>query len=673
MRRAVFVLSAMVLFCGVAPAEEVVLETGRYRLGLQENGGGLKLVDRTSGRTIVEDGNVWFRLHDQDGVCCEVGEQDGPRVRVERDAHWIALEWLTRSGQVTVELRLSDDDGLTMRMSVNQTSDRPIVRIDFPLAVVVDEQRYRELIAGDHIGVAIDMERWFGRGGSLGDGIPYPTAHADLLVAQGKDGGGSLAFFCPHVERLLVPSHIWFGHVGEHRGAFRHTFHTHIPADVTWHSPSIRVLPVADVFEALDRYRREIGLDRAPDLRAKLGDAFDRAARAVVMKYECDWHEKKAIREFTSMVGPLPSPLIIEPVSWWPSKFDDHYPDYFPINAELGTDDDFRKMIDDAHAMGHVVMPFVSPGHWSLGAPTTEKVGPQVASRGPDGEPYIYDGRPHYGVNYWATPWHPLVVEKAEEVLRRLKEFGCDAVFADIVGNSHKAWDFAPSCPNPRAHFGGMIRLGEAMARVLPMTTEGGDDLHSANFWGMFQFFLKVKYKFTGYLPWKSADGYDDRWKTMATEQQIRLFPYNSALASGLAMVYPHNLGPPIFEPEMLADSVAMGMGLYITFNDVKTDKRDWLEYLHHVQQEVVRHYFGRRMTGFEYVIDYDRVSRTSWPGLDLYVNHADQPVNLSVNGQTHELGSYEMLRVLNGETAVIPNFTRWLALRAATATQPGR
>ena len=73
---------------------------------------------------------------------------------------------------------------------------------------------------------------------------------------------------------------------------------------------------------------------------------------------------------------------------------------------------------------------------------------------------------------------------------------------------------------------------------------------------------------------------------------------------------------------QMLADSLAMGTGLYMTFELANGpvagdgfDGRAWLEYLHFLQQEVVRHYFGERMTGFEYVMGYDDVSLTRWTG----------------------------------------------------------
>jgi hypothetical protein len=320
-------------------------------------------------------------------------------------------------------------------------------------------------------------------------------------------------------------------------------------------------------------------------------------------------------------------------------------------------------MVDDAHAMGHLVMPFFSPGHWSLGSPSTDTVGEGVASRKKDGKPRIYDGSPHYGRNYYVTPWNRHVIPKAVENLKQFKQFGCDAAFADIVGNAHFPWDLNPASPNPRAYFTGMIRMGEAMAKVLPVTTEGGDDLHARNFWGMFQFFLKMKYKFTGHFPWKTKDGWGDRWQPGI----MRLYPYNSALVSGLSVIYSHNLGPPILEMEMLADNLAMGMGQYMTFEQTyrgNYGRLDWLRYLHFLQQEVVQHYFGKRMTGFKYVVGFDDVSLTQWPGMDLYVSHVDRPVAFQVKGKTHELGSFEMLRVLNGEAKAISGFEEWKRLQ---------
>lgn len=663
-RRAILIpcLLAATLACGVVrPAfgEELRLRTDKYLLKIDgRTGDHLTLTDRVAKKPLVISGGIGWTLSGLKGVLLDSSKvKSGPARAAGTGLAWT---WEDAAARVAVALDLTDRDGLGLRIAVTNRRVEPVTEITFPAGIAINQRHFEELIVSDHIGIALSMARWFERGGTLGDGIPYPPAHADLLVARGTGGRPSVSVGCPHTEPFLTPSQIGYGKTGEHTGSFWHRFLVWIPKDRTWTSPTIYVASTPDVFAAFDQYRRQLGLDRAATLREKLGDRFDRASRAVVLKYECAWHEGKAIRGFADLVKDLPAPLIFQPVEYWPSKFDDHYPDYFPINSKLGTDEDFRKMIADAHARGHLVMPFFSPGHWSLDSPSTKKAGEKVAAVGFDRKPYIYDGRPNYGVNYYVTAWNPIVVDKAQENLRQMNTFGCDAAFADIVGNNKKDWDFNSRTPNPRAFFAGMVRLGEAMAKVLPVTTEGGNDLHSANFWGMFQFFLKVKYKFTGHLPWKASDGYDPKWAGFVKEKQARLYPMGPALVSGLTMLYPHNLGPPILEPEMLADSLAMGMGLYMRYQEVTEGREDWLKYLHYVQQEVVRHYFGRRMTGFEYVQGYDAVSVTRWGDLALYVNHTAKPATVSVGGQAYSLAPFGMLRVLGNQAAVIPVFEVW-------------
>jgi hypothetical protein len=145
-----------------------------------------------------------------------------------------------------------------------------------------------------------------------------------------------------------------------------------------------------------------------------------------------------------------------------------------------------------------------------------------------------------------------------------------------------------------------MILREEKMAEVCPVTTEGGSDLHSRNFCGMFQFYLKIKYKFNGNFSCTPKDGYDARWISMG--KTIRLFPFNTGLTGDFAQIYTHNLGPAIMEMEMMADNLAMGMGLYMRYEQLP-DKingytgLDWLKYLQYLQQEVVQYYFGQRMT----------------------------------------------------------------------------
>ncbi len=661
----VFVLGLAVLLgvTGSVSGKEIQVRTGKYLLTIDGGtGAGLRLTDLEARTPVVVSGNVWWSLHDLKGKFLEAAGVPITSARIAPGKkNTIELIWKNPEAEVRVELVLSDRDGLAMGVEVTNPRREAITEIYFPLEVSLDHRGYEELIVPDHIGTAISMDRWFAKGGSLGDGIPYPTAHSDLLVAKGKGIKPSVGFMCPHTEQYLTPSQFYFGKVGDYTSAYRHRFSTWISQGKTWRGPVIHILTAKNVFDVFGQYRRLVGLEKAATVREKLGDKFERTSKAVVLKYECAWHEGKAIKEFARLTKDLPGPLIFQPVEYWPVRFDDHYPDYFPINATLGTDEDFRKMVAQAHARGDLVMPFFSPAHWSLGSPSTKKVGDQVAARDIDGKPYIYDGRPNYGVNYYVTGWNPLVIEKAEENLEQFKSFGCDSAFADIVGNMNKGWDFNPRTPNPRAFFAGMIRLGEAMGKVLPMTTEGGDDVHSANFWGMFQFYLKVKYKFAGHQSWRTADGYDPRWAGMAKEKQTRLFPMTSGLAGGLSVIYTHNLGPAILEQEMLNDNLAMGMGLYMRFQEAKEPAGlEWLKYLSYLQRDVVQYYFGRPMRDFKYVVGYDDVSVTQWDGFELYINHTAKPVTVKINGKEQPLKKYEMLTVRDGKVQVIPTFEAW-------------
>jgi hypothetical protein len=66
-----------------------------------------------------------------------------------------------------------------MRISVTNDSPDAVTEIVFPTGINIDQQKYDELITADHIGTSLSMERWFERGGSLGDGIPYPSGYVD--------------------------------------------------------------------------------------------------------------------------------------------------------------------------------------------------------------------------------------------------------------------------------------------------------------------------------------------------------------------------------------------------------------------------------------------------------------------------------------------------------------
>jgi hypothetical protein len=668
----VILLSIAVLPAVTSASSRVSLQCDNYHLSINaDSPTALRLLDRQRANAEIAFGSIDWQLFTEKGPLVDSATA-GP-ARLTRSEKQLTFAWTNAKADVTVDISLDNVAGLQMRIAVTNHTAEPIVSIKFPSQLTIDQRNYKELLAGDHIGVALDMQQWFEKGGNLGYGIPYPTGHADLLVATGRDKRPTTAFACIHTEDILMPSHAGYGKTGDHRGSFWHSFDVWIAKDKNLTSPNLVLFQAKNAFDAFAIYRKLLGLDTAPSVKQKLGSKFDTAAKSVVLKYECAWYGGGAIRDFAKMTQNLPSPLIYEPVEFWPVRFDDHYPDYFPINAALGTDDDFRRMIDTAHARGSLVMPFFSPAHWSLGSPSEKLVGDQVAVKDAAGKPDIYDGRPNYGVNYFVTGWNKLVPDKAAENLRQFRSFGCDSAFADIVGNVHRPLDFNPATPNPRAHFAGMIRLGEVMAKELPMTTEGSSDLHSRNFWGMFQFFLKHKYRHTGHNSWTAADGLMADWTAKNSSRAVRLFPFNTALASGLSVIYPHNLGPPIFEQPMLNDSLAMGMGLYMSYEQVTRGRADWLDYLHELQLSVVQHYFGEPMTNFEYIAGFDDVSVTEWGNLKLYVNHIEKPATVTIDGKPATLTPYGMLRVLDGKRQAIPTFAEWKAQRPQPATQAAR
>lgn len=667
-----FLLSLTTLVSPVSAASRVSLQCENYHLSINSDGpNDLRLLDRVRGNAEIAAGSVDWQLFTEKGPLIDSGNAGS--AKLTRSEKQLTFAWTNAKADVTVDISLDNVAGLQMRIAVTNHTAEPIVSIKFPSQVMIDQRNYKELLTADHIGTSVDMQNWFEKGGNLGYGIPYPTGYADLLVATGREKRATTAFACIHTEEILMPSHAGYGKVGDHRGSFWHSFDVWIAKDKTCTSPNLVLFQAKNAFDAFAVYRKLLGLDTAPTVQKKLGTQFDTAAKSVVLKYECAWHGGVAIRDFAKLTQNLPSPLIYQPVEFWPGRFDDHYPDYFPINAALGTDDDFRRMIDTAHVRGSLVMPFFSPAHWSIGSPSEKLVGDQVAVKNAAGQPDIYDGRPNYGVNYYVTAWNKLVPDKAAENLRQFRSFGCDSAFADIVGNMNRPLDFNPATPNPRAHFAGMIRLGEVMAKELPMTTEGGSDLHARNFWGGFQFYLKHKYPVIGCQPWTPADGLVPDWKTKNASHAIRLFPFNTAVASGLSVIYPHNLGPTILEQPMLNDSLAMGMGLYMRYEDVTRGHGDWLDYLHELQLSVVQYYFGQPMTNFEYIAGFDDVSVTEWGTLTLYVNHTDKAATVTIDGKPATLPPYGMLRILDGKRQTIPTFAEWKAQRPKPATQAAR
>src|SRR5262249_23919125 len=66
----------------------------------------------------------------------------------------------------------------------------------------------------------------------------------------------------------------------------------------------------------------------------------------------------------------LLSPVLLHPVAFQSGPFDSTDPDFLPPDPAVGTTDDFRAAVEQAHTLGDLVMPYLNATWWTVSSPT---------------------------------------------------------------------------------------------------------------------------------------------------------------------------------------------------------------------------------------------------------------------------------------------------------------
>ena len=173
----------------------------------------------------------------------------------------------------------------------------------------------------------------------------------------------------------------------------------------------------------------------------------------------------------------LPVPSLIHISDYLKGGFDKQYPDLLPPRPSFGTPAEMRELFDEAHALGHLMMPYTNPTWWCdhPRGPTFLAAGEAPLALGLDGKPY----HEQYGRNdgWTTTPWHP-AVQAANRSLRTqfIRDYPVDILFQDQCGARTWVYDRNPASPTPFAYAEGLISQVDEDARVKPLSTEDGFD-----------------------------------------------------------------------------------------------------------------------------------------------------------------------------------------------------
>ena len=78
----------------------------------------------------------------------------------------------------------------------------------------------------------------------------------------------------------------------------------------------------------------------------------------------------KPFREWAEDLRRLPSPALLHPVAFQAGGHDESDPDFLPPDPRWGTSAEFASVVEAAHALEQLVMPYLNVSWWSDDSPT---------------------------------------------------------------------------------------------------------------------------------------------------------------------------------------------------------------------------------------------------------------------------------------------------------------
>jgi hypothetical protein len=586
------------------PKDSIVITTPAYRLTLaKRNGKLMELFDRASRAPVVvgSSGCLWgaVPVHEDEYVGGCSYARDGERrfsYHWDRQAATLTLGYRNaaeRDAVVVLQARASSFD---LRLTLTNPRADELGAVAFPADLIGAVRTVESGYAPSILPGVRFKPSFFSRVGN--NVLTYPSrwAFADYLAL---DAGGGHVALSSVASEALAPVELGFVH-DEPPGACSgrwfcvvHRFQTWIEEGETWTSPVVRVRVGGTAEETIREYRLDSGVDGYPSVASKLGPRLDTLARAPLVK--ADLPKIKPFRDWGADLRRLPSPALLHPVAFQPGGHDQNDPDFLPPDPAWGTTADFRAMVDAAHSLGLLVMPYLNATWWDEESRTVQGLPPplrprDLAVQSASGEPWLEKFGDHAGLV--TSPFVPVVRERWAAMMEEWRtEVPVDCVFHDQLGARPWRRDFNPAAPSPLAYYDGWLELMAPYRDRCVMVEDGWDRMarDSVAFHGSL-------------LMMQREHRYADRsWGEGTWEP----YPLALWLLHDKVLFYQHDLyeGTMATDAEVLTWNMVFGLVSAFSWNDrLDSLASPWLGLAGAMQRAVGPHYAGRPLTAYRSV-----------------------------------------------------------------------
>lgn len=493
----------------------------------------------------------------------------------------------TRAGSVMrFDLEFSARNYFDLKARFTNGGDQIVTAVDIP-RLCYDYRKLEKFYLPYAMGVAFNQtffkskRQWK---------TTYPLLFSDFVNWSLEDGG-QFAAFLHWADQPVRPTRINVGYSpakGE-CGIYEHGWTTYIKPGKTWESQPLRMVVGEQVETALQRYKQDNGLTRAPLLAEKLGgNLLAKVKKGVLLKISLDMN--RDFDHVKTYLPELPFGTIVHFVTWWLEGFDRHMPDFWPVNPTFGNNRDFKETIALAKENDLVVMPYVNNTFWNT-SPTLQRVGgPDViACKNLQGDP-IFEVYPSGGKGWATSPRHPQVKKQGEYIAKKFfNEYDIDILFLDQIGARFINYDLNPTLRDPTAYAQGWLENCRKNIETGPLYTEQGYDR-----------LIPVMSAFCGMSSFTLPESLD--YNTWWGEDSWEYFPMAQYLAHEHVLFYHHNLAHEVFSDthRKIAFYLAHGYNMYNgRWVAEWNNQKKWFQLADQIQKNVVSKYVGKPLLNY--------------------------------------------------------------------------
>jgi hypothetical protein len=580
----------------------LVITARAYQLTLDKrNGRILDLVDRARGTRVVRgtNGCLW-RAESQDDPSLKGGCSFTPRGVRRFSYRWspasatLMLSYrdpVLGSAVATLRPRAEFFD---LRLTV-ENRGAVLTNVSLPSELLGDVRTVEAGYAPNVLpGVRLEPG-FFSRVGNNLEIYPSRWAFADYLALDAAGGHLSLYSVNSGPIHPLVLGFLRHPSPGRCSGpsfCIVHQFQTWIAARERWTSPVVRIRIGQTAQQSILAYRHDNGIDAYPSVQTKLGTRLNTLARAPLIK--ADLVRLKPFRDWGPDLPRLPSPALLHPVAFQPGGHDESDPDFLPPDPRWGTNADFTSVVEVAHSLGQLVMPYLNVSWWSDDSRTMRSLPSplrleDVAVLDEDGKPVVdaYGARSGLVV----SPFVQFVRARVARLMQEWRtEVPADCLFFDQLGARPWIRDFNRAAPNRLAYYDGWLAVMAPYSGRCLMVEDGWDRL-ARDFAGFHGSMLMMA---------RELDAPDKLYG----EANWEPYPLADWLFHDKVLLYQHDLydGTMTTDDQVLTWNMAFGLISSYSWADLNSVRRPWLDLVGDLQRALGPHYAGERLTGYRNV-----------------------------------------------------------------------